>query len=155
MQTESIIKTAQERKAAHLPYAGEVTTKEAWDFLASHPTAALVDVRSQPEWAFTGLPDLSSLGKKALQISWKLYPSFETNQQFATQITGEGLGADTPIFFLCKTGGRSLDAACAMAQLGYRYCFNIMHGFEGDLDGHQHRGTINGWKASSLPWKQA
>ncbi|MGE0096622.1 MAG: rhodanese-like domain-containing protein, partial [Alphaproteobacteria bacterium] len=32
--------------------------------LARDPNSVLVDVRSQAEWSFVGVPDLSSLGKK-------------------------------------------------------------------------------------------
>ena len=32
--------------------------------------------------------------------------------------------------------------------------YNIAQGFEGDLDEARHRGSLTGWKASGLPWRQ-
>ena len=41
-----------------------------------------------------------------------------------------------------------------MTQAGYKNCYNIAPGFEGPHDGAQHRGSVDGWKASDLPWVQ-
>jgi hypothetical protein len=30
----------------------------------------------------------------------------------------------------------------------------MLHGFEGDLDEHFHRSTLNGWRFDGLPWEQ-
>ena len=49
---------------------------------------------------------------------------------------------------------RSLAAARLMGALGYERCFNVTDGFEGPPDGAGHRGTVAGWKASGLPWRQ-
>ena len=38
---------------------------------------------------------------------------------------------------------------------GYKNCFNITNGFEGDANENNQRGKINGWKALNLPWLQA
>lgn len=139
----------------YLPYAGDVSAREAWDALTANPAAVLIDVRTQPEWVFSGLPNLSALGKKTLPVSWKIYPTMEVNAAFVEQVKASVPNADTAIYFLCKTGGRSTDAAIAMTAAGYTQCYNISAGFEGDRDEHGHRGTINGWKATSLPWEQA
>ena len=42
-----------------------------------------------------------------------------------------------------------------MAQAGFSQAYNIMGGFEGDLDAERHRGKATGWKAAGLPWKQS
>lgn len=149
----ALLAKAADRKPAALPYSGDVLPEEAYNYLATHP-AVLIDVRTLPEWQFTGLPDLSRTQGKCLTISWKTYPTFAMNAAFATQIIAEDISRDTPIFFLCRSGGRSMDAAIAMAQAGYRYCFNIAGGFEGEPDANGHRGTHDGWKAAQLPWKQ-
>jgi rhodanese-related sulfurtransferase len=47
-----------------LGYAGDLTPKEAWTLLKKSPEAVLIDVRTQPEWAFVGIPNLSSIDKK-------------------------------------------------------------------------------------------
>ena len=50
-----------------------------------------------------------------------------------------------------RSGGRSLAAAKAMAEAGYRACHNVAGGFEGPLDDDRHRGSAGGWKATGLP----
>jgi len=137
-----------------LDYAGEVAPEDAFAFVKS-AVAVVVDVRTQPEWQFVGVPELRDTRGTLATISWKLYPDFSTNPRFADSLAAvTGVSHETPLLFLCRSGGRSLDAAVAMTALGYRYCFNISDGFEGDPDASAHRGTTRGWKAKHLPWKQ-
>lgn len=135
-------------------YAGDVSSREAWEILERDPKAALVDVRTKPEWGFVGVPDLAPLGKHAVFISWQVYPGMQVDQRFAEHVSEAGLSKDDPILLLCRSGGRSRSAAKALTALGYRACFNIADGFEGGHDAQGHRGTKEGWKASDLPWKQ-
>ena len=58
------------------------------------------------------------------------------------------------IFFMCRSGARSDQAAEEFSYTGYP-CYNIEHGFEGDLNDDGQRGKTNGWKASNLPWRQS
>lgn len=136
-------------------YAGDVSPKEAWDGLVQAPKAALIDVRTQPEWAFVGVPDLRSLGKKAGFVCWQVYPQMQVDPDFVAKVE-QLVGADksTPIYFICRSGARSRSAAIAMTTAGYEHCYNIAGGFEGDVDGEGHRGRTNGWKAGNLPWVQ-
>lgn len=137
-----------------LVYAGEVAPDEAYAFLQTEG-GVLVDVRTLPEWQFVGVPDLQGTAGTLATISWKLYPDFSSNPRFADMLAAvPGVGKDTPLLFICRSGGRSLDAAVAMTALGYRYCFNVSDGFEGDPDAASHRGKARGWKAKHLPWKQ-
>lgn len=136
-------------------YAGDVSPQEAWDVLADDPQAQIVDVRTQPEWTFSGAPNLGSLNKPTHMISWKLYPTMEVNDQFISRLEATFTDKSVPLYFLCKTGGRSLDAAIAATKAGYKTCYNIENGFEGDRDSDGHRGKLNGWKATNLPWEQA
>lgn len=137
-----------------LNYCGDIAPEDAFEFVASNP-AIVVDVRTLPEWQFVGVPDLAGTCGKLATVSWKNYPDFSPNTQFAYELgTVAGIGKDTPLLFICRSGGRSLDAALAMSAAGYRYCFNIEGGFEGEPDGQGHRGAAQGWKAKHLPWKQ-
>lgn len=136
-------------------YAGDVSTKQTWQALSDNPKAQLIDVRTQPEWVFSGAPELTEISKKTHLISWKIYPTMQVNAQFVQMVQAIAPDPQTPIYFLCKTGGRSSDAAYAMTQAGYTQCYNIEHGFEGAKNDRGQRGTINGWKATSLPWEQA
>ena len=135
-------------------YAGEILPTVAFELLKSDRSAILVDVRTVPEWTFAGYPDLSSLDKAVIKLSWRLYPTMQINAEFVDQLAQEIPDPHTPILFLCKTGGRSLDAAIAMSAHGYTRCFNITFGFEGDIDEKNHRGSLSGWKAENLPWEQ-
>ena len=135
-------------------YAGDVLPQQAWDLLKEDGSATLVDVRTVPEWTFSGVPDLSSLGKEVIMLSWQFYPSMQVNDKFVEQLERCIIDKDTPLLFLCRIGGRSLSAAKAMAEAGYTKCYNIADGFEGSVDAHKHRGTVAGWKAEALPWEQ-
>ena len=136
-------------------YAGDVSPVDAWNALNSKPSAQLVDVRTQAEWSFAGVPSLDSVNKNVKTISWKFYPNFDVNPRFIEQLEATVADKNTPLYFLCKTGGRSADAAIAATAAGYTACYNIAGGFEGDINTNHQRGQVNGWKASRLPWQQA
>lgn len=137
-------------------YAGDISPQDAWDILSSNPQAVLVDVRTPAEWAFVGTPNLSTLEKKPVCISWRMFPSMNVNPGFETQIceSAPDITKDITLCFICRSGSRSREAAIAMTQLGYTHCYNVEGGFEGELNTQQHRGSINGWKAAQLPWEQ-
>jgi rhodanese-related sulfurtransferase len=142
------------RKMGGLAYSGDIQPEDAYSFLQNHK-AMLIDVRTLPEWQFTGVPDLAQTQGTLATICWKFYPDFSLNAKFADQVNAlPDINTDTPLFFLCRTGGRSLDAAVAMTAAGYRHCFNVSGGFEGETDAQGHRGATQGWKAKKLPWKQ-
>lgn len=140
-------------------YAGDVAPQDAWSTLEAEPAAALVDVRTVAEWSFVGVPDLGALGKSPLFQEWQAYPSMQIDPGFADRVaealTAAGATADTPLFFLCRSGARSQGAAAAMTARGFAQCFNILGGFEGPLDSARHRGGSAGWKAEGLPWMQS
>jgi rhodanese-related sulfurtransferase len=135
-------------------YAGEISPQDAWEYLRRDPKAMLVDVRTPPEWTFCGEPDLRSIGKEPLKISWKLFPTYAVNTHFVTSLKEAGIKDRTPLFFLCRTGGRSLDAACAATAAGYSHCYNVTDGFEGPFNEQHQRSSVAGWRASGLPWLQ-
>jgi rhodanese-related sulfurtransferase len=140
-------------------YAGDLEPKEAWSRLAEDRTAQLIDVRTAAEWTFVGVPDLSSLGRELWRIEWQTYPAMGRNPDFVAEVEAglERVGGDcnTPLFVLCRTGGRSQAAAMALTQAGFSHTYNVAQGFEGDLDDARHRGGRTGWKASGLPWRQS
>jgi rhodanese-related sulfurtransferase len=135
-------------------FAGSVEPRDVWGILGMDPAAVLVDVRTNAEWAYVGQPDLGSVGKKAVLLAWQLFPEMKLNAGFAGELAAAVPGKETPLYFLCRSGVRSLAAAKAMTALGYARCYNITGGFEGDPDPERHRGRINGWKAQGLPWIQ-
>lgn len=140
-------------------FAGNVSAAEAWEGLSSEPQATLIDVRTRAEWGYVGIVDLSAIGKETLLVEWQSFPAMEVNTDFADVLSAElerrGIGRETALYFLCRSGVRSLAAAKAMASAGYDRCFNVQGGFEGPLDDSRHRGTVDGWKAAGLPWVQS
>ncbi len=135
-------------------YAGDVTSREAWEVLERDPKAVLLDVRTDAEWSYVGLPDLSVLEKRTLRVSWQYYPEQTLNSDFVAEVAGHNLASDQPLLIICRSGVRSRNAAIALTARGYSRCFNVSDGFEGGHDGERHRGVQDGWKAAGLPWRQ-
>lgn len=134
--------------------AGEITPTQAWARLSEDSRAWLIDVRTQAEWVYVGLPDLASLEKQPVLLSWQLFPTMARNEAFAEQLAAQGVRTDDTLLFICRSGVRSRAAAELMVSLGYRLCWNVTDGFEGPLDEGRHRGGKAGWKAAGLPWIQ-
>jgi len=141
-----------------LHQVSEMSAMESFNVLKGDPHASLIDVRTQAEWAYVGVVDLSSLGKKPLFHQWQVFPSMQVDADFVPRLQASlaavGAGADAPLLFLCRSGVRSLAAGRAMAAAGHSRCINVTGGFEGPPDAKQHRGQVSGWKASALPWMQ-
>jgi rhodanese-related sulfurtransferase len=140
-------------------FAGNVSAAEAWEGLSSEPQSMLIDVRTKAEWGYVGIPDLSAIGKETLLVEWQSFPAMAVNRDFAEVLAAElgrrGVGPETALYFICRSGVRSLAAAEAMAAEGFDRCFNVAGGFEGPLDTGRHRGSVDGWKAAGLPWVQS
>lgn len=142
--------------AASAPYAGDVSPTYAYEILKAEHDALLVDVRCRAEWAFVGVPDLSVIGKQVAFIEWSVYPDMRRNESFLHELDrASGNSHDRPVFFLCRSGGRSQAAAIAATEAGYTRAYNIEDGFEGPLNAQSRRGTAGGWKAEGLPWGQS
>lgn len=135
-------------------YAGDVNPAAAWQGLSEDPSACLIDVRTNAEWSYVGVPDVGPIGKRTLCVSWKLFPDNAPNPDFVEQVRAAGVTPDQQVYLICRSGQRSRDAAIALTEAGYQVCYNVAEGFEGDKDGSSHRGTVNGWKVAGLPWQQ-
>lgn len=147
-EAEEILATASERGLQkNLPYAGEVTPEEAHR-LFSAAGAKVIDVRSQFEHEYIGRVPGSAL------IPWKQWPSGEFNPHFLPELRRQ-CSADNIVLFLCRSGVRSHAAAAVAAEAGYTQAFNVLEGFEGDLNGQGQRGRLGGWRKAGLPWKQS
>jgi rhodanese-related sulfurtransferase len=140
-------------------YAGDVSAQEAWDGLAASSDAALIDVRSKPEWVYVGVPVVSSIGKKTLLIEWDDFTTGTVVPDFIGRLKSvlaeNGIKDEAPLYFICRSGNRSRNAAIAATAAGHANCFNIEFGFEGRLDAERHRHSPGSWKAEGLPWVQS
>ncbi len=99
-----------------------ITVEETWARLKRDAGSVLIDVRTIPEWAFVGLPDLTSIGKRPVLVEWQTFPDDRLNTAFIDRIA-EALGPigankDSELLFICRSGSRSLKAARAMAAAG-------------------------------------
>ena len=144
----AILERAQQRaKEMELPYEGALLPAEAFTLLQQAPGAKLVDVRSRAEWDWVGrIPG-------AIEIEWQTYPGMRTNPDFLTYLESQ-VDTEALVMFLCRSGGRSHQAAATATEAGYLDCYNILEGFEGDKDATGHRSAKGGWKAAGLPWVQ-
>ena len=139
-------------------YAGEVSVEDAWEALSSDPSAVLIDVRTQAEWTYVGVPSLDAVGKAPILIEWQTFPARVQAHDFVQQLAGHlselGVGRNDPLYFICRSGSRSRSAAIAMTAAGFDRCFNIGAGFEGPIDQERHRNSLSGWRMAGLPWTQ-
>jgi len=133
----------------------DVSPRDTWNALRDDPEAMLVDVRTDAEWNFVGLPDLESAGgKRVVLIPWQTFPSMALNDGFVDQLRRAGATPLSKLFFVCRSGARSLAAAQAAQAAGFPVAYNVADGFEGPPDAEGHRGNVAGWKADGLPWRQ-
>ncbi len=145
---EAILARAAERgRALGLAYAGAVTPTEAHHLQVAR-AARIVDVRTQPEWEFVGHVPGSVL------IEWRRYGERGPNPAFLDALAAT-FGRDEPILFLCRSAVRSHHAADLARRAGFTRAYNILEGFEGDLDASRQRGRRGGWRAAGLPWEQS
>ncbi|GAB1720805.1 MAG: hypothetical protein NTAFB09_25360 [Nitrosospira sp.] len=145
----SILERAQQRaQEMNLPYEGALYPAEALTLLQEAPGARLVDVRSRAELDWVGrIPG-------AVEIEWQSYPGMRPNSSFLSYLSSQ-VDKESMVMFLCRSGGRSHQAAATATESGYANCYNVLEGFEGDKDASGHRGTKGGWKAAGLPWVQS
>jgi rhodanese-related sulfurtransferase len=134
-------------------YAGDITPQESWKLLSDNPDSVLVDVRTDAEWKWVGVPDLSSLGRDVVFVEWTT--SRGPNDTFVADLIAAGVTpGERPVIFLCRSGNRSIPAAQAATAAGIAPSYNMLDGFEGQIDENRHRGGT-GWRAEGLPWKQS
>lgn len=141
-------------RLTRVSYAGDITPEESWKLLNENPEAVLVDCRTDAEWRFVGVPDLSSLGRDVVFVEWNR-TNGQRNDNFVADLVAAGVTpGERPVVFICRSGNRSIPAAQTATAAGIAPSYNVLDGFEGQLDGDGHRGH-NGWRALGLPWKQS
>src|SRR6476620_2928246 len=114
-----------------MSYAGDVTPEQAWAALRDEPAAVLVDVRTRAEWSYVGLPDLAPIGKEVVLVEWQSYPDGRVNEGFVDELAAAGVGKEQSVYFLCRSGVRSVSAAKAATAAGWAESRNVLEGFEG------------------------
>jgi len=129
--------------------------KEAFELLESNPGAVLIDVRSSMEYLFVGH------AKGSVHVAWIDEPDWKINENFAPQVRQVMLGGlshhkedNAPVVLICRSGKRSQEAGEILVNDGFPDVYNVLEGFEGELDEDHQRSTQGGWRYHGLPWEQ-
>jgi len=142
----ALLMQARPPAPAHLgTYAGDVSPQLAWQWVQAGE-AVLVDVRTDAEREWVGFVP------GAQPVAWKQWPGMAPNPQFDAAIRQAAAGGHK-LVLLCRSGVRSIVAAQRATELGLT-AYNILEGFEGDLDAQAQRGRKGGWRQHGLPWRQ-
>jgi rhodanese-related sulfurtransferase len=137
---------AERARKMGLSYAGALLPSEAHRLMQAG--AKLVDVRTKPELLYVGkIPE-------SITLEWQTYPGNRPNPEFLDELAAV-TKKEQPLMFICRSGARSDGAAQAATRAGWRECYNVLEGFEGDKDSNQHRNTVGGWRKAGLPWIQS
>ena len=126
-------------------YAGDVTGAQASAWM-QEGKAVLIDVRTDAEREWVGVVP----GAQA--VTWKQWPGMAMNPNFDAEIQA-AVPTGMRAVLLCRSGVRSIAAAKRATELGLE-AYNILEGFEGDVDEQGHRGQKGGWRMRGLPWRQ-
>lgn len=130
--------------------------QQAYKMLEDDPRAILVDIRSSMEFLFVGH------AKGAVHVPWIDEPDWTINPHFVTEIRKLVLGGVTcsedegcaPVILICRSGKRSLEAGKALIEADFHQVYHVDEGFEGELNDHHQRSSLNGWRYHGLPWEQ-
>ena len=116
-----------------------IMANECFDILKTEESSRLIDVRTSQEWQNDGYADLEALGKKVHLISLT-NEDYSPSTNFINQINSLDIKPENKIFFICKSGMRSLHAGNLLYE-GFvtKEIFNVEGGME------------YGWKHNSLP----
>lgn len=132
-----------------------LSPKDAHRLAGENPRAVLIDIRSTMEYLFVGHP------KGAIHIPWMDEPDWTVNPHFVTRVRElmlggalDGEAGAAPVILICRSGKRSLEAGKKLIEAGFAEVYNVLEGFEGDLDENHHRSTRGGWRFHQLPWEQ-
>jgi rhodanese-related sulfurtransferase len=144
-----------------------LTAVEAYEFIKKEESHLLfIDVRTQAEIAFVGVPtlidanvpyevitDWSQWDEK--QKSFKMTENDNFVSAVESRLMEKSLDKQSPIIFMCRSGFRSASAVNLLAKAGYKNVYHLIDGFEGDkapAGPKQGQRVLDGWKNSDLPW---
>ena len=129
--------------------------------------ALFIDVRSRAEATFLGMPtQVDALmpyqefgGEMAIwddrENAFALESSLDFIPQVEALIKAKGIGKNSPIIVMCRSGNRSATAVTLLAKYGYTQVYSVVDGYEGDKakTGPQAgQRVVNGWRNAGLPW---
>jgi len=90
---------------------------------------------------------------ESLHVAWATGTAMQRNPRFVRELEAK-VSKDQAVLLLCRSGKRSAAAAEAATKAGFNQAFNVLEGFEGELDLQGQRGHQDGWRHHGLPWVQ-
>ncbi len=138
-----------------------VTAKEAYDmWSANKDKVKILDVRTPEEYSFVGhapmalnIPSMAWTGvfnpeRKAFGL--------KPNEDFVDEVKAKFM-QDDAILVMCRSGQRSAAAVNKLAQANFTKVYNIVDGFEGDMEKDKNspnfgKRSVDGWRNSGAPW---
>ena len=115
-----------------------ISSEQCFQKLKDSEDSHLVDVRTPEEFKNDGFSDLSSINKTLHKITI-VNSDGSPNPNFLSDFSDLNLNKDSEIYFICRSGARSMRAAVLAADIGYQNLYNVEDGF-----------TL-GWKPKGLP----
>jgi rhodanese-related sulfurtransferase len=123
-----------------------LTPLEAHRFLQDHPHAVFMDIRSFAEFWFVGHP----VGAVSVPFNDEEY---SINEKFIEEAASFAK-REQAVVLICRSGKRTVHAGEALEAAGFKDVAHVTTGFEGDMNEHDQRSSINGWRFDGLPWEQ-
>jgi len=129
----------------------QISAQNAFELLKNDRNSILVDVRTIEEFNSVGIADADKFNNRMILLPWQFLPLMNQNPDFINSFENsvknffKDKSGEAKIIFMCRSGGRSNQAAICATDLGYKNCYNIASGFE---------GAQASWKSSNLPWRQ-
>ncbi|MDT8342808.1 MAG: rhodanese-like domain-containing protein [Thermohalobaculum sp.] len=160
-EIRSSVDAATLGKGKATPLGLYLTPHDAHAALSADPSIVFIDVRDPIEVAFVGHAagmDANIPVKIATHrfVADKGTYAMEDNAQFVAEaralVAREGRTAADPVFVMCRSGGRSAEAARALIDAGFTNVWSLVEGFEGDSDAASGHRDTNGWRNAGLPW---
>jgi rhodanese-related sulfurtransferase len=114
---------------------GNVSWPECFSAIKEKSDAYLIDVRTKEEWEQTGIAELGANNKDQLKlITWMIFNPFShINNNFMNELMNKIPNKESELYFICRSGKRSYQAAEATMQAGYKNCFNVENGLTEEI----------------------
>lgn len=145
-----------------------LTPQQAYEMKKAEPKGvALFDVRTRAEAMYVGMATevdalVPFVEHQEFMVDWdekrtmyRLEPNQDFVPEFERRMKQLGLGKESPVILICRSGDRSSRAADRLQAAGYTKVYSVTEGFEGDRtsDGPKKgQRVVNGWKNADLPW---
>ena len=115
-----------------------ISAENCYSTIKENKDAYLVDVRTPYEWETFGRVDEDSFDAQYIELTLINEEGIE-NINFLSQFNSNGISKNSEIYFICKSGARSMHAALILESNGYQNLYNVEDGF------------VMGWLPKGLP----